>query len=222
MQRWLSRYRYAIIFWLCFGVFRTSLADWNPIPSGSMRPTLVEGDVVLVNRVAYDLKLPFTDISLVKVDNPRRGDVVTFTSPKDGMRLIKRIVGIPGDTLEMRNEVLWVNGTPAIYLDPQPISEPVASGETVPAIKITELANHRQRTVQFMPAVRALRSFGPVVVPADSYFMLGDNRDDSADSRYIGFVPRRLLIGRAHHILASAEILDHWMPRFRRFGAPIL
>ncbi|MEF9672592.1 signal peptidase I [Pseudomonas sp. MWU13-2100] len=222
MQRWLSRYRYAIIFWLCFGVFRTSLADWNPIPSGSMRPTLVEGDVVLVNRVAYDLKLPFTDISLVKVDNPRRGDVVTFTSPKDGMRLIKRIVGIPGDTLEMRNEVLWVNGTPAIYLDPQPISEPVASGKTVPAIKITELANHRQRTVQFMPAVRALRSFGPVVVPADSYFMLGDNRDDSADSRYIGFVPRRLLIGRAHHILASAEILDHWMPRFRRFGAPIL
>ncbi|NWB84207.1 signal peptidase I [Pseudomonas gingeri] len=222
MRRWLSRYRYAIIFWLCFGVFRTSLADWNPIPSGSMRPTLVEGDVVLVNRVAYDLKLPLTDISLVKVDNPRRGDVVTFTSPKDGIRLIKRIVGIPGDTLEMRDEVLWVNGTPATYLNAQDIIEPIASGQSVPGIKLTELADKSQRSVQFMPTVRALRNFGPVVVPADHYFMLGDNRDDSADSRYIGFVPRRLLIGHAHHILASAEILDHWMPRFRRFGSPIL
>ncbi|MGH8391021.1 MAG: signal peptidase I, partial [Pseudomonas sp.] len=200
MRRWLIRYRYAIIFWLCFGVFRTSLADWNPIPSGSMRPTLLEGDVVLVNRVAYDLKLPLTDISLARLDNPQRGDVVTFSSPKDGTRLIKRIVGIPGDTLEMRDEVLWVNGTPATYSNGQDISEPIAPGQTVPGIKVTERANSSQRTVQFMPTVRALRDFGPVVVPADSYFMLGDNRDNSDDSRYIGFVPRRLLIGHAHHI----------------------
>jgi signal peptidase I len=187
-----------------------------------MRPTLVEGDVVLVNRVAYDLKLPLSDISLVKLDNPQRGDVVTFTSPKDGERLIKRIVGIPGDTLEMKNEVLWVNGTPATYADVQDIREPFAAGQTLAAVKLTEQVNTSKRTVQFIPQVRALRDFGPVVVPADSYFMLGDNRDNSADSRYIGFVPRRLLIGRAHHILASAQILDNWMPRFRRFGTPIL
>ncbi|AYF49567.1 signal peptidase I [Pseudomonas sp. 13B_2.1_Bac1] len=222
MRSWLIRYRYAIIFWICFGVFRTSLADWNPIPSGSMRPTLLEGDVVLVNRVAYDLKVPLTDISLAHLDNPQRGDVVTFSSPKDGMRLIKRIVGVPGDTLEMRDEVLWVNGTPATYSDAQDISEPIVPGHTVPGIKLNELAANRQRTVQFMPTVRAMRNFAPVVVPADSYFMLGDNRDNSDDSRYIGFVPRRLLIGRAHHVLASAQILDDWMPRFRRFGASIL
>lgn len=222
MRSWLIRYRYAIIFWICFGVFRTSLADWNPIPSGSMRPTLLEGDVVLVNRVAYDLKVPLTDISLAHLDNPQRGDVVTFSSPKDGMRLIKRIVGVPGDTLEMRDEVLWVNGTPATYSDVQDISEPIVPGHTVPGIKLNELAANRQRTVQFMPTVRAMRNFAPVVVPADSYFMLGDNRDNSDDSRYIGFVPRRLLIGRAHHVLASAQILDDWMPRFRRFGASIL
>lgn len=222
MQRWLSKYRYAIIFWLCFGVFRTSLADWNPIPSGSMRPTLVEGDVVLVNRVAYDLKVPLTDISLARLDNPQRGDVVTFTSPKDGVRLIKRIVGIPGDTLQMKNEVLWINGTPATYVDAQDIREPFTAGQTLPAIKLTERLDNSHRTVQWMPEVRALRDFGPVVVPADSYFMLGDNRDNSADSRYIGFVPRHLLIGRAHHILASAQILNNWMPRFQRFGAAIL
>lgn len=222
MRSLLSKYRYAILFWLCFGVFRTSLADWNPIPSGSMRPTLVEGDVVLVNRVAYDLKVPLTDISLLKLDNPQRGDVVTFTSPKDGVRLIKRIVGIPGDTLQMKDEVLWINGVPATYSDEQAINEPLVPGQSVPGIKLTEQANTSRRTVQFMPVVRALRDFGPVVVPADSYFMLGDNRDNSADSRYIGFVPRRLLIGRAHHVLASAQILDNWMPRFRRFGAAIL
>jgi signal peptidase I len=187
-----------------------------------MRPTLLEGDVVLVNRVAYDLKVPLTDISLAQLDKPRRGDVVTFSSPKDGIRLIKRIVGIPGDTLEMKDEVLWVNGVPATYSDAQDISEPIVPGHTVPGIKLNELAANRQRTVQFMPTVRALRSFGPVTVPADSYFMLGDNRDNSDDSRYIGFVPRRLLIGRAHHVLASAQILDDWMPRFRRFGASIL
>ncbi len=222
MRSWLSRYRYVILFWLCFGVFRTSLADWNPIPSGSMRPTLLEGDVVLVNRVAYDLKLPLTDISLARINNPKRGDVVTFSSPKDGMRLIKRIVGVPGDTLEMKDEVLWVNGTPATYSDAQDISEPIVPGQTVPGIKLAERAGNSQRTIQFMPTVRALRNFGPVVVPADSYFMLGDNRDNSDDSRYIGFVPRRLLIGHAHRVLASAEILDHWMPRLNRFGAPIL
>lgn len=222
MQRWLSKYRYVLIFWLCFGIFRTSMADWNPIPSGSMRPTLLEGDVVLVNRMAYDFKLPLTDISLIELANPQRGDVVTFTSPKDGVRLIKRIIGIPGDTLQMKDEVLWVNGVPATYLDAQSISERVAPGRFIQGIKLTEQAATRERTVQFMPQVRARRSFGPLVVPADHYFMLGDNRDNSADSRYIGFVPRRLLIGHAHHILASAQILDHWMPRFRRFGAPIL
>lgn len=222
MRRFLSQYRYAILFWLCFGVFRTSLADWNPIPSGSMRPTLLEGDVVLVNRVAYDLKVPLTDIALAHFNNPQRGDVVTFTSPKDGVRLIKRIVGIPGDTLEMKDEVLWVNGHPAVYQDAQAINELVAAGESIPGIRLTERVDNREHSIQFMPQVRALRNFGPVVVPADSYFMLGDNRDNSADSRYIGFVPRQLLIGRAHHIVASAQILDNWMPRFRRFGASIL
>ncbi|MDP1050933.1 signal peptidase I, partial [Klebsiella quasipneumoniae] len=112
----------------------------------SMRPTLVEGDVVLVNRVAYDLKLPLTDISLVKLDNPQRGDVVTFTSPKDGVRLIKRIVGIPGDTLQMKDEVLWVNGVPASYADAQSFSERVAPGQFIPAIKLTEQAATSQRT----------------------------------------------------------------------------
>ena len=102
-----------IVFLFLFGLFRTAIADWNPIPSGSMRPSLLEGDVVLVNRVAYDLKIPLTDIAVSRIDEPRRGDIVVFFSPKDGTRLIKRLVALPGDTVEMRKGVLIINGEAA-------------------------------------------------------------------------------------------------------------
>jgi len=113
MKNFIKNNRGFIVFFLCLGVFRTAIADWNPIPSGSMRPNLLEGDVVLVNRLAYDFKLPLTDIVVAHIADPKRGDIVTFSSPKDGMRLIKRIVAPPGDQVEMRDEVLWVNGKPA-------------------------------------------------------------------------------------------------------------
>ena len=202
MKRWLLNNRGFLAFVLCLGLFRTVMADWNPIPSGSMRPTLLEGDVVLVNRLAYDLKLPLSDISLAPTGQPQRFDVVTFSSPTDGVRLIKRIVGLPGDVVEMRDEVLYINGVAASY-------DPLRSSEALNGV------SHR---LQLLPQTPALRSFGPVTVPPDQYFMLGDNRDNSADSRYIGPVPRKLLIGRAHHILVSANILDHWQPRLDRIA----
>lgn len=220
MREWLIKHCRGMVMLVCFVVFRTSVADWNPVPSGSMRPTILEGDVVLVNRAAYDLKLPLSDFSLVRLANPQRGDVVTFTSPKDGVRLIKRVVGLPGDVLALRNEVLWVNGTATQYSDLHDESEPLANS-TVRAVTVTEAFSHGSHDVQFLPSVQAMRNFGPVAVPADSYFMLGDNRDDSADSRYIGFVPRHLLIGKAHHIILSANILGNWMPRLQRFGQRI-
>ncbi len=96
MKIWLKSNRSFLIAILVFGLFRTALADWNPIPSESMHPTLLDGDVVLVNRVAYDLKVPVTGLSIVRLGEPRRGDVVTFHSPSNGDRLIKRLVGVPG------------------------------------------------------------------------------------------------------------------------------
>ena len=222
MKTWIRQNRRFIIFLLCFGFFRTAVADWNPIPSGSMRPTLLEGDVVLVDRLAYDLKLPLTDIVLAPLGDPRRGDVVTFTSPADGVRLIKRLVGLPGDVVELRSDVLFIDGTAAEYGSPQEVKESVDSGaRAVRGIKLTERVVGSERSVQFLPEVPAMRSFGPFIVPKDSYFFLGDNRDDSADSRYIGAVPRRLLIGRAHHILVSADIKGDWWPRLERAGTLI-
>jgi len=128
MKSFIKNNRGFIIFILCFGFFRTAIADWNPIPSGSMRPNLLEGDVVLVNRLAYDFKIPLTDIVVARIADPKRGDIVTFSSPKDGTRLIKRIVALPGDHVEMRDEVLYVNGHAAAYSEQEMLLEPLENG----------------------------------------------------------------------------------------------
>ncbi len=222
MKVFLKTNRGFIAFLLCFGFFRLAIADWNPIPSGSMRPTLLEGDVVLVNRLAYDFKLPLSDTSLVRTGNPQRGDVITFTSPKDGVRLIKRLVAVPGDVVEMHDEVLSINGARAEYAGPHFVAEPLDGAGTTAALHSTERIGGSERAVQFLPGVAARRDFGPMVVPRDQYFFLGDNRDNSADSRYIGLVPRHLLIGQAHHIVVSADIKGHWLPRLDRTAQRIL
>ncbi len=222
MIAWLKSNRSFITVLMVFGLFRTALADWNPIPSESMHPTLLDGDVVLVNRVAYDLKVPLTDIAVVRLGEPYRGDVVTFHSPTDGVRLIKRLIAVPGDTVELREDRLYINGVAAGYDSPVTYREPHDYAASDVAIKSAETIDGSRREIQFLPQVEARRDFGPVVVPVDSYFFLGDNRDDSGDSRYIGFVPRRLLIGRAHHVLVSADFKGNWKPRFERFGERIL
>src|SRR5438045_2439092 len=94
---------------------RSSLADWNDVPTGSMKPTILEGDRVFVNKLAYDLKVPFTTWHIAEWSQPRRGDIVVFYSPHDGKRLVKRVIGLPGDTLELRNDALVLNGEPVQY-----------------------------------------------------------------------------------------------------------
>ena len=218
MKDWIHENRGFIVFILMFGIFRTAIADWNPVPSGSMRPSLVEGDVVFVNRLAYDLKIPLTDVVLAHLGDPQRGDIVTFISPADGKRLIKRLVALPGDVVEMRDKQLLINGVKADYKLLDTVSEPMGNGTTLPVLHLTEKLGNEQRTIQWMPDLSRAADFGPVAVPAGQYLMLGDNRDNSADSRYIGLIPRKELIGRAERILVSANILDNWMPRAERFG----
>ncbi|HET7132068.1 MAG TPA: signal peptidase I [Gammaproteobacteria bacterium] len=217
LRAWFSRNRGFFLFLLCLAFFRTSVADWNPVPTGSMRPTILEGDVVLVNRLAYDLKVPLTHIALARLGEPQRGDVVTFDSPADGTRLVKRLVAVPGDVVEVRDDVLSINGQMARYSDFGETDESREYGFAMTADTATESVAGGLHAVQFLRGV-SKRDFGPEVVPADHYFMMGDNRDNSADSRYFGFVPRELLVGHAHHILVSADIKGHWMPRFDRVG----
>src|SRR3954466_1154207 len=99
---------------------RSSLADWNDVPTGSMKPTILEGDRVFINKLAYDLKVPFTTWHLAEWSNPHRGDIVVFYSPHDEKRLVKRVIGMPGDTLELRDNALFLNGQRTDYkpIDP--------------------------------------------------------------------------------------------------------
>lgn len=221
MQGWIRTNKGFLLFLALFGIFRTAVADWNPIPSASMHPNLLEGDVVLVNRLAYNVKLPLTDIVLGHTGEPQRGDIVTFSSPQDGTRLIKRLIALPGDRVEMRDEQLIINGQPASYATLGDGSETVGAAGPLRTIQLRETmaaGTAAAHTIQLLPQVNARRNFAPVTVPPGQYLMLGDNRDNSADSRYIGLVPRALLIGRAVRVLASADIQGNWHPRTERFG----
>ena len=217
MKNWMRANKGWLMFLMLFGVFRTAVADWNPIPSASMRPNLLEGDVVFVNRLAFDLKVPLTDVIVTRLGEPKRGDVVTFSSPRDGTRLIKRLVALPGDVVEMRNELLIINGKKAGYAVLDRAMEPVTGGHA-DAFRLDETIAGERYRIQLMPQLNAARNFGPMTIPADQFLMLGDNRDNSADSRYFGLVPRRLLIGRAERVLVSADYQGNWMPRTERFG----
>lgn len=206
-----------LMFLLLFGVFRSAVADWSPIPSGSMRPNLLEGDVVLINRLAFDLKIPLTEHSVAQLGEPERGDMVVFHSPQDDTRLIKRVLAVPGDLVEMRNDRLFVNGLGASYAVLGEARER-SRGMEVDAIRLEEQVAGIRQQIQVLPEVVAPRSFAPLRVPAGQYLMLGDNRNDSADSRVIGLVPRAKLIGRAERVLVSAAYQQDWMPRLDRFG----
>ena len=217
LRRWLRDNAKFLAFVLLFGVFRTAIADWNPIPSASMHPNLLEGDVVFVNRLAFDLKVPLTDVVVAHTGDPRRGDVVTFFSPQDGMRLIKRVIGLPGDTIEMRGKRLYVNAAVASYEELGLADEPLAP-RGVKALHVEEDTAGNRHEIQWLARRGERDDFGPLTIPADHYLMLGDNRDNSEDSRWFGLVPREKLIGRAVRILVSADYKDTWAVRFSRFG----
>ncbi|NKB15210.1 signal peptidase I [Ralstonia solanacearum] len=203
--------------------FRACVADWSVVPSGSMNPTLIEGDFILVNRLAYGIRVPATTVWLKRGNEPRRGDVVVFSSPENGTKLVKRLIGLPGDVVEMRGEALYINHqrlacTPLPDVAPGALPQATAAQ---PHDLWTEALPDHPHPVMVLPKVAALRSFGPIVVPADQYLMLGDNRDNSRDSRYFGLVPRQNLIARASHVAVSFDP-DHWyLPRLARIGRPL-
>ena len=221
-SRALYWWRKEIRWWLiiCLVVFslRSSLADWSDVPTGSMKPTIIEGDRVFVNKLAYDLKVPFTTCHLAQWGDPQRGDIVVFFSPRDGQRLVKRVVGLPGDTVELRHNSLVINAQPIQYLpgEQELLRDAAAPDRARSVYAVEQLAAHRH-AVAAIPSVPALRDYGPYVVPADHYFMMGDNRDNSFDSRYFGPVDRKRIVGQATAVALSFDRDHYWLPRWQRF-----
>jgi signal peptidase I len=214
---WKKEIRPLLITALVVFAVRSSLADWNDVPSGSMRPTILEGDRIFVNKLAYDLKVPFTTWRLAEWGNPQRGDIVVFFSPHDGTRLVKRVIGLPGDTIELRNNHLVLNGTPVEYqLIAEELLRDIPAAQREGRIFASEELPGRTHAVAGYPAAPAPRSFAPIVVPEGQYFMMGDNRDDSFDSRFWGSVKRDKIVGRATAVVLSLDRNNHWQPRWSR------
>ena len=184
-----------------FFLVRAFFVEAFKIPSGSMERTLLVGDFLLVNKLLYGAEIPFTDRTLPAVRDPRRGDVVVFQYPADPSKnFVKRLVGMPSDTLAMRDGLLYLNGVPQLegYVrHSEPGVDPVAED-------FRWQRNYLVRTAEARSGFHPSRNnWGPLVVPERNYFVLGDNRDNSLDSRYWGFVPDSLVRGRPMFVYYS-------------------
>jgi signal peptidase I len=227
LTRWLKRswreYRAVVLFAVLLFGFRSAWADWVDVPSGSMNPTILEGDRVLVDKHVYGLRLPWTLIRLSAGRDPARGEIVVFDSPRNGVSLVKRLVAVPGDTVALENERLIVNGVPAEYAagNEAEIASLLSGTRALGPRVFREARALPEHDILLLPGRPALRSIGPLTVPAGMYFVLGDNRDDSADSRYIGFVPRRNFVGHATRVVVSLDPERHYLPRTSRSLQPL-
>lgn len=190
--------------------FKSAVADLNSISGRSMQPNLLDGDKVWVNKIAYDVRLPFTDLRLLSWAHPGRGDIVIIDSDAAGKRLVKRVVGLPGDSVYMRNDLLVLNGQVASYQVVDSTTDSVIIVEQLAALEYQALLSNE-------PEQRASRSFGPVQVPENHYFVLGDNRNNSADSRLYSFIPRDQIIGRSSSVVFSLDRDQNFRPRAERF-----
>lgn len=202
---------------------KSAVVDWNWVPTGSMRPTILEGELVFINKVAYDLKIPFTTRQLSTWDDPDRGDVVVCFSPADGKRLVKRVVGLPGDRLTVVGSELFINGKPISYGPANAKWSRHLTSSERQAVEVTEERLGAVRHPVLENAGRRLSALPrEYVVPVGSYFMMGDNRDRSLDSRSFGSVPREQIVGRASAILLSFDPETAFLPRLDRFFTGLL
>ena len=197
-----------ILFMLLMCCFRSAVADWYTVPTGSMLPTIQLGDRITVDKMAYDLRVPFSDIALMTIAEPQRGDIVVFESKAADKRLIKRVIGLPGDRVAMHQDRVFINGELLSYQRVNHNEDQLLASEQLGDI------THSVRIETHAPA--NLSNFTEVTVPQDHYLVLGDNRRNSADSRVYGFVPRSELKGKAHHVVFSLDYDNHFIPRSNR------
>jgi len=168
---------------------RTFVVQAFKIPSGSMEPTLQIGDHILVNKFIYGIKIPFVQTTLVPIGEPDRDDVIVFIYPVDKQKdFIKRVIGLPGDTIEIHGTKITINGKPYVDRHGYYTDKDAGGNGSNPNVR-----------------------YGPVKVPEGHYFVMGDNRDHSYDSRYWGFVPAKSIKGKAFVIYWS---WPHWKRLF--------
>jgi len=201
---WVKSITFALVVWL---VLRTFLFEAFRIPSQSMERTLLVGDFLFVNKAVYGAEVPLLHWRLPAFREPERGDVVIFDSvepERDGMKIVKRLIGVAGDTIEMRRGTLYRNGSaltePYAVRSAEPASETPDRREQMRAWQAPHLVG--RSADDYWPD---LNDWGPIVVPADSLFVMGDNRDSSYDGRYWGLLPRRNVRGTPMFVYYSYD-----------------
>ncbi len=199
-------------------LFRSFVAEPFKIPSGSMMPTLLVGDFILVNKFAYGLRLPVLNTKIVSLGEPERGDVFVFRFPENPKEdYIKRVVGLPGDEVTYRNKTLYINGVEVAESEVGPYTGPSEAGRSMAGAQVKEeRLGEVQHRIMEIPRVWVGHE-GTWRVPPGHYFAMGDNRDNSADSRFWGFVPQENLVGKAFVIWMN---WDNGID-FRRIGTLI-
>lgn len=193
-----------ILFVVLLFSFRSSVADWYYVPTGSMEPTIYVGDRVIVDKSAYTLEIPFTDVVLAKTGAVNRGDIVIINSHAADTRLIKRVVAVEGDTVRLEENRLSINGEKASV---------EAKGSS---LFLENILGHT-RTIALNPLPSPAKSFNSVTVPKGHVLALGDNRNNSVDSRYYGFIPVEEIQGKANYVAFSLDTEDMYLPRKERF-----
>ncbi|MEE2750244.1 MAG: signal peptidase I [Myxococcota bacterium] len=214
-------------------VIRSAIAEPFRIPSGSMVPTLQIGDHILVSKLTYGLRVPFTTFEVVGLGEPERGDVIVFRYPENpDIDYIKRIVGVPGDSIEVRDDVVFINGERAVqtFKDRYKFQDRGCHAMSLRR-SLETFGEEAHEVLHSDPGSRPLQAnWGPKTVPQDSYFMMGDNRHNSRDSRMWGFVERDQIKGKAIWVWLSYDTCDgnpvmgDFRLRFRtdRFGKRII
>jgi len=201
-------------------LLRSFVVEPFRIPSGSLKPTLLVGDFILVNKFNYGIRLPILHKKILPLSEPKKGDIVVFRFPPNPkVDYVKRIVGLPGDKISYINKVLYINGKPA----PQEFQAYRAISDDNGGIHKVEEKLEKLNSIEhkiFVRSDRAARDFRDLVVPEGHYFAMGDNRDDSSDSRTWGFVPEENLIGNAFAIWMSWNKKSHNV-RWSRIGSQI-
>ncbi|MDO9317633.1 MAG: signal peptidase I [Gammaproteobacteria bacterium] len=198
-------------------VLRSFLVEPFQIPSGSMIPTLEVGDFILVNKYTYGLRLPVVGTKIVEMNEPRRGEVMVFIPPHDKRYFIKRIVGLPGDTIRYADKVLSVNGEQIMSEVIDSVQIEMPNGMEQSGVLLNETLGEVQHHTQIVSTPARDGGRNVWVVPEGHYFMMGDNRDNSADSRVWGPVPEQNIVGRAFAVWMHKE--PGWgLPTFGRNG----
>jgi signal peptidase I len=177
-------------------ILRSFLVEPFRIPSGSMKPTLLEGDLIVVNKFSYGIRLPITGTKLIAIGNPKRGDIIVFRH-FDNKDLIKRVVGLPGDRIQYIDGNLYINGKQIENQSLGSVLDLDVNGIRSKLIEKTEQLDGIKHQIYLNPLVRENYKYSDIIIPQDSYFVMGDNRNHSQDSRYWGVVKDKQIIGKA-------------------------